>query len=271
MPIVATTTESWSGYQLEWIREPAGLAPTARTDLLGEFQDLAKRTYERDIGDYFLNQPGYFDEMTRLVVIRQPAERDRGAEIAGFVALREDLRVAGERVVYLKSAIVAPEHQKHGLSGFVVLRAALDALADGPEICLAMRTQNPVVYAPFAAVFEELHPSLSGREIAPRIATVARALAAELSPECRFDDRRMVIEGLYRFSQRFFDDPPTSGWEAVDDLFRRELDYSRQDGFLVIAVVGRAALAAAIAKIGRFDGLRERASELAHLDRARGK
>jgi len=241
--LAAYPTDTWRGTTFTWITRPGALAPVHRAALLDALQALATETYGRDIGGYFHNQPTYFDNMTRMVLAR------RDGRVTGFVALNEEMVAAGAPVLYLTSAIVAPSAQRQGVAAYVCVRAFRELLATMPEFFFAMRTQNPVVYAPFATAFDEVFPALDGRAPSVRLRAVAIALAATLSPECEFDSERFVIRGLYRFSQRFFDAPPLSGWAEVDTLFLRELDYDRQDGFLIVGRITELALRAAIVRL----------------------
>jgi hypothetical protein len=236
-------SELWNDYHLTWIKEPGALPPSEQHELLCQLRDLTNATYRRDVGGYFLNQKDYLRPISRMVLVR------REGELVGFLAFDESLRAAEQPVLYLTSAVVRPDQQRKGLSVYAVARVMTDFLETKPELIFAMRTQNPVVYAPFAFAVPDLYPSVAGRPAPEKIKRAAAELAKQLSPECVFDSEHFVIEGLYRFSQRFFDDLPSSGVAMVDAMFRTRLNPERQDGFLI---VGELSIASALAVFRRF-------------------
>ncbi|MFW5746754.1 MAG: GNAT family N-acetyltransferase [Nanoarchaeota archaeon] len=108
----------------------------------------------------------------------------------GFAAF-DTLQVDSADLLFLHGIVLRPDYQKKGIFRTVVAKA----LQVYEPAYLAMRTQNPVVYAAAQKMVRHLYPD--GGMIPERIQRIGGCIAAHLGME-RFDPNTMVGRRTYQ-------------------------------------------------------------------------
>jgi hypothetical protein len=178
-------------------------------------------------------EESWFDRVDRLLLVLDGRE-----EVVGWTSYRS-AELAGERVLYMDTTGMTPEHQRHGLIPRIQSRIVLRQLAARPlrPLHVVYRTRNPIVWRGLRRRVgpESVAPLLDGR--APAWARrLAMAVDGFLSEPGRLDPQTLVVHGAYaaRGGAIYGEaEVPQSGDAEADRYFAQRLDPG--DAMLVIA------------------------------------
>ena len=184
--------------------------------------DLARSMPRHQVADYLTTKQHILRESDHLVA----AETTNGC-VGLIAATARDYD--GRPFTYIETLLVA-EEQHGGTVAFGLVarmfREITRRLGDFPEL-VAMKTYTPKAYALMHrfTVHDDIrcYPSLDGSD-PDQLRHLAGRLAAELSPECRFDSRTgVVVHGGGTVGSDFWRYRPRSGNRRVDDFFAAEV------------------------------------------------
>jgi len=148
-----------------------------------------------------------------------------GLELIGFSSY-DTFSLECRHILYLHGIAIKEEFQKRGLFCRVNQHAILSKKFD----FLAMRTQNPVVYAATQRIVHELYPN--SLAIPPGIKRLGKTIAKEYLHMEQFDEKTFV--GRMTYGKCLYDKVPRHNRSNVffDETLR--LDYNAGDSVLLI-------------------------------------
>lgn len=222
------------GYRLLTV-SPRRIQPERRRELLPFLIAVSTQAFGVDTHAVWRQrlEESWFDRVDRLLLVL--AGRDR---VVGWTSYRS-AEVAGERVLYMDTTGITPEHQRHGLIPRIQSRVVLRRLAARPlrPLHVVYRTRNPIVWRGLRRRVgaESVAPPSDGR--APAWAReLAVAVDESLAEPGRLDPQTMVVRGAYaaRGGAIYGEaEVPQSGDPEADRYFAQSLN--RDDALLVIA------------------------------------
>ncbi|WP_420118515.1 hypothetical protein [Micromonospora sp.] len=209
--------------------------------------DLARSMPRHRVADYLTTKQHILRESDHLVA----AETAQGC--VGLVAATE--RDPDDRpFTYVETLLVAEEHHGGTVAFGLVSRLFREITrrrGEFPEL-VAMKTYTPKAYTVMRrfTVHDDIrcYPSLDGSD-PDEVRRLAGRLAAQLSPECRFDPRTgVIVHGGGTVGSDFWQYRPRSGNRRVDAFFSAEVGEFDRVLCLVHAPTpaARAALTAAL-------------------------
>jgi len=257
-------SQTEQAYRLEVVPDPASLPEGRRQELIDAFVELSARsTGGEDWRNYrpavdgwrqYYSSPGARpQDFQRLILIYD------GDLLIHFTGVVQHELSPAEPLIFIRSSMTLLEYQGAGLLRTAILSifspAWLRELATAyPEVTVAMRTANPVVYEAARNLVEGYagQPGLSfslvpriepGARIAPvpeRIVDLAQRTVATISPGSTFLPDVFINKAYYKKYGALYKEPTFPCRNPVtQEFFDRWVDYSNQDGILILIQMRR--------------------------------
>jgi hypothetical protein len=250
--------------RFEVLTDPPGLPDERRRDLIDAFVELSARTtggadwrsYQPAFDGWreYYNSPGARpQDFERLVLAYH------GDMLIHFTAVARYELTPSEPLIFIRSGFTHNDYHGTGLlkaAIFTIFSPAWlqELAASSPRVTLAIRTANPVVYeatrslverigcqSPFA--FSMVPAILPGGKIAPvpdEVKELAKRTVAVVSPDSVFQPDTFVNKAYYkRYGALYKEAAFPCRNPATQEFFDRWIDYSNQDGILILVQMRR--------------------------------
>jgi hypothetical protein len=247
------------GHRLELHTSPASLPEAKLLELIDAFVDLSARTtggedwrsYRPALDGWrqYYSSPGARpQDYDRLVLIY---DEDLLIHFTGVIQL---MLAPSRPLVFIRSAMTLREYHGAGLLKSAILavfspRWLQELAGSSEEVFFALRTANPIVYeatrnlvadyAPNPFLEFTMFPQISdGGGLAPmpdEIRAIAQRTVEMTSPGCQFLPETFVNKGYYKMYGALYKEPVFPCRNPVtQEYFNRVVDYSNQDGIIML-------------------------------------
>jgi len=150
--------------------------------------------------------------------------------LVGFAGY-DHIRFKDKNILYLQGIVIRRDFQRHGLFH----RVNTKAINYNGFDFLAMRTQNPVIYAATQKLVKELYPN--GTPAPEVVAEIAKYIARDFLKMKDFDDQTFVGRSTYGVCLYDFIPQPVHG--RANSFFNQSLrlNYAQGDSVLLVGAL----------------------------------
>jgi hypothetical protein len=262
MELAASPTEQ--SFRFEIITDPPSLPAERHRELIDAFVELSARTtggadwrsYRPALDGWreYYNAPGARpQDFERLVLAYD------GDMLIHFTAVVRYELTPCEPLIFIRSGFTHNDYHGTGLlktAVFTIFSPAWlqELAASSPKVTIAIRTANPVVYEAARNLVERIGSQspvafsmvpeiLPGGKIAPvpdEVKELAQRTVAVVSPDSVFLPDTFVNKAYYkRYGALYKEAAFPCRNPATQEFFTRWIDYSNQDGILILVQMRR--------------------------------
>jgi hypothetical protein len=177
----------------------------------------------------------YFARLAEFVFIINTADH-----IVGWTGY-STLRFPAYTNIYIDSSGMVPAHQSHGIMGIVWRSMLVDGAfvresKQTDQLYVSARSENPIIYKMMRKLVrhDRLHPNTSVA-VPDDVVDCGRDLAEWLGQTTLFEPSALVLRGAYASLDALYGELPSTGDDALDNLFRKQL--GSLDAYLLIGQV----------------------------------
>lgn len=223
--MVHPTIEVW--------RDSTAIAADQRTALIGAFDQIADRIWDKEAGMYRTRESFYFNEASGVALAY-----DCDQLIAYSIYRR--VETLGKNVIQWTSTTVSPAYQNRGLRSRFIKEILSAEHVNGRQVLLGTRTRNPINWHVFSRCCDEIVPDFrSTRRPNAELIDIGVSAAAKVWPSCSVERPTMIMRKAFDWL-RFLEQPMHHDSAVNREFFR---DLSEVDGYYVIGRPGAALLA----------------------------
>lgn len=176
---------------------------------------------------------GYFSRLAEFIFVA-----DAEDQIVGWTGYSV-LNFEGYQNIYIDSSGMIPSRQSRGIMRALwAKRLVNNAFAHNrsQRLFVSARSESPILYKLFCGLVgrDRVYPNVGGA-LPEHIVRCGADLAAWLGQSAILERERLIVRGAYANLDALYDELPSTGDQALDRLFRKEL--GPLDAYLLVGEV----------------------------------